>query len=361
MNTTIPLSHIASALASMTGTSESIADSFLRELFAAISARLASGNPVKVKHIGTFAPTPDGLVTFTPDKDIESALNRPFEFFEPVPLGDDVTEDMLAVPIGQPDAPPHPDEEKEKKDEEKAEERKDSQPQDEPIPDSDQTPETSPAEDVKVEEAKEEDTAISAIEAMKATPAIKAIEAVESVPSPNITPTAPPTARHSRHVRRRFIYGLLLGILIGAITGTVATWLILNNRQKTTVIIERVRTAENVAPTATDTAKAASSAPMETAVPKPEPTANATTRQQLTDTIRHDRFLTSMARKYYGEMIFWVYIYEENRDRLSHPDRINPGTVVKIPDASKYDIDRNDPESTARARAKAIEIYNRFN
>ena len=68
-----------------------------------------------------------------------------------------------------------------------------------------------------------------------------------------------------------------------------------------------------------------------------------------------------MARKYYGEMIFWVYIYEENRDRLSHPDRINPGTVVKIPDASKYGIDRNDPESTARARAKAIEIYNRFN
>lgn len=361
MNTTIPLSHITSALASMTGTTESTADTFLRELFAAVSARLVSGTPVKVKHIGTFAPTPEGLVTFIPDKDIETALNRPFEFFEPVPLGDAVTEEMLAIPIEQPADAPHPEEEKEK---EAAEEEKenDRQPQDEPIPETDQDPQTSLVEETEVEETEEEDMAIPAIEA---TPAIKAIDAPSHIDAPSpmeaIDPIIPPTIRHSRHGRRRFIYGLVLGTLIGAIIGTAATWLILNNRQKTTVIIERVRTAENVAPTATDTAKAATSMPMDTAVPKPEPTAKAATPHQLTDTIRHDRFLTSMARKYYGEMIFWVYIYEENRDRLSHPDRISPGTVVKIPDASKYGIDRNNPESTARARAKAIEIYNRFN
>lgn len=361
MNTTIPLSHITSALASMTGTTENTADTFLRELFATVSARLVSGTPVKVKHIGTFAPTPEGLVTFIPDKDIETALNRPFEFFEPVPLGDDVTEEMLAIPIEQPTDTPHPEDEKEgEAEDEKEEKENDKQPQDEPITETDQDPQTSLVEETEVGEAEEEEMAIPAIEA---TPAIKAIDAPSPMEAidPIIPPHIPPTIRHSRHGRRRFIYGLLLGTLIGAIIGTAATWLILNNRQKTTVIIERVRTAENVAPTATDTAKAATSMPMDTAVPKPEPTAKATTPHQLTDTIRHDRFLTSMARKYYGEMIFWVYIYEENRDRLSHPDRISPGTVVKIPDASKYGIDRNNPESTARARAKAIEIYKRFN
>lgn len=355
MNTTIPLSHITSALASMTGTTESTADTFLRELFAAVSARLRNGTPVKVKHIGTFAPTPEGLVTFIPDKDIEAALNRPFEFFEPVPLGDDVTEEMLAIPIEQPTYPPHPEDGKE----EEGKEENNRQPQGEPITETDQAPQTPPVEEPELEEAKEEEMAIPAIEAI---PAIKAIDAPSHMEAAwPITPSLGYTVRHSRYGRRRFIYGLLIGTLIGAIIGTAATWLILNNRQKTTVIIERVRTAENVAPTATDTAKAMPSTPMETVAPKPEPTAKATMRQQPTDTIRHNRFLTSMARKYYGEMIFWVYIYEENRDRLSHPDRISPGTVVKIPEASKYGIDRDNPESTARARAKAIEIYNRFN
>ena len=74
------------------------------------------------------------------------------------------------------------------------------------------------------------------------------------------------------------------------------------------------------------------------------------------DTISRSRFLTSMSRTYYGDYHFWVYIYEENKDFLENPNAIPPGTVVVIPPAEKYGINKNDPESLKAAIDKAAEI-----
>ncbi len=74
------------------------------------------------------------------------------------------------------------------------------------------------------------------------------------------------------------------------------------------------------------------------------------------DTISRSRFLTSMSRTYYGDYHFWVYIYEENKDFLGNPNAIPPGTVVVIPPAEKYGIDKNNPESLNAAIEKAAEI-----
>lgn len=60
--------------------------------------------------------------------------------------------------------------------------------------------------------------------------------------------------------------------------------------------------------------------------------------------------LSSLARKYYGASEFWVYIYLENKSKIPNPDRVKPGTVVVIPDAAKYGIDKNDPKSIQRAK-----------
>ena len=78
------------------------------------------------------------------------------------------------------------------------------------------------------------------------------------------------------------------------------------------------------------------------------------------DTVKINRYITNMAKEYYGDTNFWSYIYEENKEQLGHPERIYPGTVVKIPKASKYGIDATDPASVQRAKVKAIEIYARF-
>ena len=74
------------------------------------------------------------------------------------------------------------------------------------------------------------------------------------------------------------------------------------------------------------------------------------------DTVSRIRYLTTMSREYYGDFRFWVYIYEENKANIDNPNAIAPGTVVVIPAASKYGIDKDNPASVEKAKAKAVEI-----
>ena len=66
-------------------------------------------------------------------------------------------------------------------------------------------------------------------------------------------------------------------------------------------------------------------------------------------TIREGERLNIIALREYGHKAFWVYIYEENQNKISNPDVVNPGMVIQIPPASKYGIDKNDPESVKKA------------
>ena len=78
------------------------------------------------------------------------------------------------------------------------------------------------------------------------------------------------------------------------------------------------------------------------------------------DTISRTRYLTTMARDHYGNFNLWPYIYEENKDILGHPDRIRPGTPVRIPDLKKYGVDPKNPEDIAEAKRKGVAIYSRY-
>lgn len=60
--------------------------------------------------------------------------------------------------------------------------------------------------------------------------------------------------------------------------------------------------------------------------------------------------LTNIAQHYYGKKEFWVYIYEANRDNIVHPDRITPGTVVKIPKVDPRLIDKKNPRCIQKAK-----------
>lgn len=91
------------------------------------------------------------------------------------------------------------------------------------------------------------------------------------------------------------------------------------------------------------------SSPKDTVVPSyPEPETIVTVTQGMT--------LRNLARKYYGNSLFWPYIYEENKDRIQNVHLLPIGTRLVIPPKEKYGIDPEDPESVARARKKAAEI-----
>ena len=68
------------------------------------------------------------------------------------------------------------------------------------------------------------------------------------------------------------------------------------------------------------------------------------------ETISEGTRLTTVSQQYYGKREFWVYIYEANRDNIVHPDRITPGTVVKVPKVDPRIIDKKNPKCLQKVR-----------
>ena len=55
--------------------------------------------------------------------------------------------------------------------------------------------------------------------------------------------------------------------------------------------------------------------------------------------------LSSLARKYYNNTYCWVYIYMANRDKISNPNAITPGTTLAIPELTKAEMQITKDES----------------
>ena len=71
-------------------------------------------------------------------------------------------------------------------------------------------------------------------------------------------------------------------------------------------------------------------------------------------------YLSRIARRHYGKDIFWVYIYEENKAILGHPDRIKPGTRIVVPPLSKYGVNPKNKSDIDKAKKMGKEIYSRY-
>lgn len=66
--------------------------------------------------------------------------------------------------------------------------------------------------------------------------------------------------------------------------------------------------------------------------------------------------LTLLSLSYYGDKVFWVYVYIANRDVIKDPNRVPAGTSLRIPMPDRYRIDAADKESVARAAKLQREI-----
>ena len=66
--------------------------------------------------------------------------------------------------------------------------------------------------------------------------------------------------------------------------------------------------------------------------------------------------LTVIALKYYGNKLFWVYIYKHNKAVISDPNNVPVGTVIDIPIPEMYGINAKSSESRAKAAALQTEI-----
>lgn len=395
MNTKITFNEIVDLIAESTSTSKRVCELFLRELFSTVSQTLIDGEEVKIKGVGTFkmasvksrksvnVTTGEAMVikghskiTFTPDKSLSEAVNQPFAQFETVYLDDAVTDEKLAA-IDK-EYPSLFDSEA------------DSAPtQNEPAPAAgpeQQVEPSKPVEPIKQEpQAEPEDHAASApVEPVEPVASVEPIEPEASVesakpaapdksvepaaakpvsrpmlvgipidgptqpkpepepvegpvedeyfyrPAPRntYTPTPEQLAAAPRKFDKRWI-ALAIGVLAVCLLG----WLLMKGCSK--------------AETSSEAVAAADSDTVALAVEEPA---------VVTETITSQVVLSTMADKHYGSQWFWVYIYEENKDKIDDPDNVPIGTVVVIPPAEKYGIDVNDPASLKKAQRRSWEI-----
>ena len=69
--------------------------------------------------------------------------------------------------------------------------------------------------------------------------------------------------------------------------------------------------------------------------------------------------LTLISLKYYGDKVFWVYLYEYNKEKIKNPNNIPIGVVIKVPAPSVYGIDKANAASVKKASDKQAEILGR--
>jgi len=372
MNARLTLVELIDLLAESTSTSKRVCELFLRELFSTISQALINGETVKVKHIGTFKVTAvkprksvnvaDGedielqghrKIVFTPDKSLAEAVNQPFAQFETVMLDDALTDEKLAAideqypsvalasPVAEKDSG---DEVKEVGDEEKevGDEVKDSGDEvKETVPQQRQA-ETVTGTEVNFGTDAPEPGAPEPIERkpmlvgipidgpshpVPERPAIQEPEVDDHFYRPALRDAYSPTPEQLSPQPRR--WPRWLWVVLAAAVAVGILWLVL----------DRHGLSDTTETPVVDTAE----------LYTPEPAV-------VTDTVTARIVLSTLSEKYYDSPWFWVYIYEENKDKISNPDNVPPGTEVVIPPAEKYDIDANDPASLKRAQRRSWEI-----
>lgn len=385
MNRKLSIIELAELVATKAQTTNRMSELFLKELFATVSQELTEGRGVEIKGLGSFVmPTAmtadeESSIEFAPVQSVVDAVNQPFAQFEPMELSDDLTPEQLQQLVEIESTPEEV--------EETPAETPEEIPEEAPVTASEETPEEALEEPVEVPESaplKVPETApVEAPEAViEESPVAAVAEVTEQVPSevsePSeisefsensepVEPAAPvessepkaPSQPSEQEAKLRKVAksSLLKGIVVGALGALLLTsllWILFGPRGVVT---------GSPADKADTTAVAATTLAEEKTTPasiftprKPQPAEPKKEIPVIRDTVTAKRPLTVIARKHYGNEFFYVYIYEENKDRISDVNNIAPGTEVIIPLASKYGFDPKDPESIKQAQLKSMEL-----
>lgn len=378
MKQTIAISAFAGMLARQSGYTADFCEHFVLEMFKTITDALKESNDVTIKGLGQFSVDESGNVDFNPDPAFAADVNSPFDCFEPEPLDDDVTEDLLSIDEDENISGDGYANTEEKESEATVPEiHSDSQ----SVNQADLTPEDDSAgtpldiqpkayEEVvndERENAGKESEQISDTNVQEPVSTTEFLQSVTETPDEasenNIHKVD--DCNCSTRPRKFPIWTFVCGMAVGAIVGAAATYFILVPRGQAESAVEIRSDEQNVAEllgedTAVVSADTVSKARPDT-ITTPTVLTETTVPVAEKDTVIYDTVTSTLAqlsRKHFGSYEFWVYIYEENRDVISDPDRVEPNTRVRIPDAKKYGIDANDKSSIKRALAKSSEIAN---
>lgn len=404
MNKKLTFPELAELLSAATNTSKRMSELALREMFAVISGKLLEGESVKIDGLGVFKVTEvnsrrsvnvntgeaieipgHSKITFVADKRLAEAVNAPFASFESVVLDDDVTADMLtaidnaepaepaAEPAAEPSEPSELSEPSEPSEFSELSEPSEFSEPSEPSEPSEFSELSEPAAEPSEPSELSEPTELSEPATEPAELAAEPVEEEDAqggaihVPQSDDDYYYDDDDDESWWQRHRTFKGFLMGVVAGAALYAAADFAIKyyeDNRKVVSAETIEATDGEVVAadtlPSDTLSDKASPKDSLKPTASTPLESAKSTIMKQVTDTVTGSYFLTRMARRHYGNGHFWVYIYEENKGKISNPNNVRPGTVVVIPDAKKYGIDKDNPQSVEAAKRKEGEIQRKF-
>ena len=360
MNTKTNLQDLATLMAAKSGIATKDVEDFLKELIETVQETLLKDETVRIKNLGTFKRITvsaresvdvstgkrvqipaHSKINFVPDNDLAEAVNEPFNIFPPIELED----------------PANPNEtEPERK---------------EPTIIVEERP-------VIVEER----------------PVILREETPTINPTPGTPPYSPPhkPPRPKKRRNTRWIGSLIFILFLVAGVGFLAYLFLLDktnlpiNKSATKSVSIPVHTKpidieENIAEddilleddviqnTVEDDAviedediiiEESSVEETTLVIPVEKTDTDEPGSSDKQYTLQRGDFLTSIAQKEYGNKIFWVYLYEKNKEKIKDPNNVSAGLTIAIPEASEYDINKDDPESVQKATELQRQIYKSF-
>ena len=328
MNNRLTIQDLAGLLAERTGRNRRDSELFLREFIEVVSDGVFTDRIAKVKGFGTFKiilvekresihvntgerfTIPSHYkISFLPDKDLRELVNKPFSFFETEEISEGV--DFSDVDISK-------EEEEKEADDEKTVERV--------VAPSVQ--ESSEIEDAK-KMLKDETTAPSRWGRAWVMAGVVALVAVVCFLLYQNRDFFPWMKKSEPSM-------LAGGSLPGSAEMKLDTLRAEKDGTQEAPIEEEVKRD-----TITNQAK-------ETVEPKPQVLAKVK--------IEQGSRLTLISLEYYGNKIFWVYLYEFNKSEIKDPNNIPMGTEIQVPAPEVYGIDKNSRASVDKAAMRQAEI-----
>lgn len=330
MNNRLIIQDIAGLLSEKTGKSKSECERFLRTFIAVVSEGLTTDKLVKVKGIGSFklalmeeresvnVNTGERFTipayckcTFLPDSELKELVNEPFSFFETVELGEEVDAQQMDM------APDTPEEETE-------------QPEEIVVT----PPQPAPAASDK-----------------------------PVLPVVPVTPATPIVSEPSKGSHRwGWISSVIVFLLILGGTFlylyTGSHFMVDDKAAPPSVVLSDPIVQDETAlqPLLEDSGLLSEEvdniedlAAMQQEKVTPFKETDTSFKEVKIIKIKENDRLTYLAEEYYGNRVFWVYIYQFNRTVIRNPDVITLGMELILPDPAVYGINANDSASIRRA------------
>lgn len=79
----------------------------------------------------------------------------------------------------------------------------------------------------------------------------------------------------------------------------------------------------------------------------------------LTEKLTEGSRLAWLAKKHYGNKVYWPYIYDANRDKINNPSKIIIGTPIRVPKLTKTQLDTTSAQFIKLKKEAERDIANK--